>query len=86
MFNGKKWTDTNSKKICEITYSKIQGRHELISHYPNKIIFFNDILDMKTGNKFFIPKDYLMLFKQLFPNHPIEENNFGFFTGVPFIF
>ena len=86
MFNGKKWTDTNSKKICESTYSKIQGRHELISHYPNKIIFFNDILDMKTGNKFFIPKDYLMLFKQLFPNHPIEENNFGFFTNIPFIF
>ena len=86
MFNGKKWTETNSKKICEITYSKIQGRYELISHYPNKIIFFNDISDMKTGNKFFIPKDYLMLFKQLFPNHPVEENNFGFFTDMPFIF
>ena len=86
MFNGKKWTDTNSKKICEITYSKIQGRNELISHYPNKIIFFNDILEMKTGNKFFIPKEYLMLFKQLFPNHLVEENNFGFFTNMPFIF
>ena len=86
MFNGKKWTDTNSKKVCEITYSKIQGRHELVSHYPNKIIFFNDVIDMKTGNKFFIPKDYLILFKQFFPNHPIEENNFGFFTNIPFIF
>ena len=86
IFNGKKWTDTNSQKICEITYSKIQGRNELISHYPNKIIFFNDILDMNNTNKFFIPKDYLMLFKQIFPNHPIEENNFGFFTKIPFIF
>ena len=86
VFNGKKWVDTNSNKICEITYSKIQGRSELISHYPNKIIYFNDKLDVKNGNKFFIPKDYLDLFKQLFPNHPIEENNLGFITKIPFIF
>ena len=86
MFNGKKWVDTNSKKVCEITYSKIQGRNELISHYPNKIIFFNDVINLQNGNKFFIPKDYLILFKQLFPNHPIEENNFGFITKIPFIF
>ena len=86
MFNGKKWIGTNSKKICEITYSKVQGRNELISHYPNKVIFFNEIHNMKTGNKFFIPKNYLMLFKQLFPSHPIEENSFGFFTTIPFIF
>ena len=85
-FNGKKWVDTNSNKICEITYSKIQGRSELISHYPNKIIYFNDKLDIKNGNKFFISKEYQKLFKQLFPNHPIEENNLGFFTKIPFIF
>ena len=86
VFNGKKWVDTNSNKICEITYSKIQGRSELISHYPNKIIYFNDKLDIKNGNKFFISKEYQKLFKQLFPNHPIEENNLGFFTKIPFIF
>ena len=85
-FNGKKWVDTNSKKICEITYSKIQGRNELISHYPNKIIYFNDIQDIKIGNEFFIPNDYKIIFKQIFPNHPIEENSFGFITKVPFIF
>ena len=62
MFNGKKWTDTNSQKVCEITYSKIQGRNELISHYPNKIIYFNNVLDIQNRNKFFIPKDYLILF------------------------
>ena len=86
IFNGKKWAETNSQKVCEITYSKIQGRNELISHYPNKIIFFNDKTDVKIGNKFFIPKEYLNLFKQLFPNHPIEENNFGFSTKIPFFF
>ena len=86
VFNGKKWAETNSQKVCEITYSKIQGRNELISHYPNKIIFFNDKMDVKNGNKFFIPNEYLNLFKQLFPNHPIEENNFGFSTKIPFIF
>ena len=86
IFNGKKWAETNSQKVCEITYSKIQGRNELISHYPNKIIFFNDKTNVKIGNKFFIPKEYLNLFKQLFPNHPIEENNFGFSTKIPFFF
>ena len=33
LFNGKKWNSTNSKKICEITYSKIQGKNYLLSHY-----------------------------------------------------
>ena len=35
MFNNKKWSSTNSKKICEITYSKVQGRSNLISYYAN---------------------------------------------------
>ena len=86
VFNGKKWINTNSKKVCEITYSKIQGRNELISHYPNKIIYFNNVLDIQNRNKFFIPKDYLILFRQIFPNHPIEEDNLGFVTKIPFIF
>ena len=79
-FNGKKWSDTNSLKVCEITYSKIQGRNELISHYPNKIIFFND--KTKT-NKFFIPNVYKEIFKQIFPNQKIEENEAGFYVEIP---
>ena len=43
IFNDKKWPNTNSKKVCEITYSKIQGRNNLISHYSNKIIYKNDL-------------------------------------------
>ena len=82
-FNGRKWTDTNSQKVCEITYSKIQGRNELISHYPNKIIFFSDVKDLNMGNKFFIPNEYKNLFLQLFPKQQIEENNQGFITKIP---
>ena len=88
VFNGKKWIDTNSQKVCEITYSKYQGRNELISHYPNKIIFFNDDIDIKNGanNNFFIPNEYKSLFKKLFPNQQIEEKEEGFVTKIPFCF
>ena len=87
-FNGKKWTDTNSLKICEITYSKYQGRSELVTHYPNKIIFFNDVNNYKKGinGLFFIPNEYKLLFKQLFPNQQIEEKNSGFITKIPFVY
>ena len=87
-FNGKKWVDTNSLKICEITYSKYQGRNELIAHYPNKIIYFNDVINVQkdNSNNFFIPSEYKLLFKQLFPNQQIEENESGFITKIPFRF
>ena len=88
VFNGKKWTDTNSQKVCEITYSKFQGRNELISHYPNKIIYFNNVVKLKKdmNDNFFIPNEYKLLFKQLFPNQQIEENDSGFITKIPFEF
>ena len=86
VFNGKKWTDTILQKVCEITYSKFQGRNELISHYPNKIIYFNNVIKLKkrVNDNFFIPNEYKLLFKQLFPNQQIEENDSGFFTKIPF--
>ena len=88
VFNGKKWTDTNSQKVCEITYSKFQGRNELISHYPNKIIYFNNVIKLKkdVNDNFFIPNEYKLLFKKLFPNQQIEENDSGFFIKIPFDF
>lgn len=36
LFNGKKWPNTNSLKICEIVYSKMQGIKKLLKHYPLK--------------------------------------------------
>ena len=84
-FNGKRWIDTNSIKVCEITYSKFQGLKELVSHYPNKITFLNNEIIVNSGiNNIFIPNEYKLLFKQLFPNQQIEENDIGFITKVSF--
>ena len=84
-FNGKSWINTNSIKVCEITYSKFQGLKELVSHYPNKITFLNNEIIVNSGiNNIFIPNEYKLLFKQLFPNQQIEENDIGFITKVSF--
>ena len=32
-FNNKKWENTNSVKICNIVYSKIQAISKMIKHY-----------------------------------------------------
>ena len=83
MFNNKKWSSTNSKKICEITYSKVQGRSNLISYYANKIIFYNNVQEVTNEQRYLIPNDYKEIFIKLFPKHPIEEYNFYFITKMP---
>lgn len=83
LFNGKMWLKTNSTKICEITYSKIQGKKNLINHYQNKIVYQNDAAKNNTDIKFVIPNDYKMLFKQAFPKQNIEEYQFYFITKIP---
>lgn len=40
-FHGNKWAYTKSEKVCEISYSKIQGKDRLVNHYPPKHIFIN---------------------------------------------
>ena len=85
LFNGKKWSSTNSLKICEITYSKIQGRNNLLSHYSSKIVFRNE--EAKKYNidqKFIIPNEYRMIFNKFFPNYIVEYYNFYFITKMPF--
>jgi hypothetical protein len=83
MFNNKKWSSTNSKKICEITYSKVQGKGNLISYYADKIIYFNNVKEVNSEQKYIIPNDYKNLFVQLFPNQIIEEYPFYFTTKIP---
>ena len=83
MFNGKKWSNTNSEKICEITYSKIQGKSNLILHYPTKSVFQNDVKQVNAEQKYVIPNDYLLLFKKAFPQQCIEESKFYFITKMP---
>jgi len=34
-FNGKRWEEFNSKKVCEITYARVQGRQALVEHFRN---------------------------------------------------
>ena len=85
LFNGKKWSSTNSKKICEITYSKIQGKNSLISHYSNKIIFRNDeVKKFSSDHKYIIPNEYRMIFNKAFPNQFVEEYQYYFITKMPF--
>lgn len=36
LYNGKKWPNTNSLKVCEIVYSKMQGIKKMLKHYPVK--------------------------------------------------
>ena len=83
MFNGKKWSSTNSQKICEITYSKVQGRENLIAHYPNKIIHFNAVKNLNGEQKYIIPNEYKMFFNKIYPKEKIEEHKFYFVTKMP---
>lgn len=43
LFQGKKWENTNSVKICNIIYSKIQNVSEMIKYYPIKVMYTKDI-------------------------------------------
>ena len=84
MFNGKMWSSTNSKKICELTYSKVQGKNNLLSHYPIKIIYYNeDALDVTPEQQYIIPNVYKLIFNKCFPKQKIEEKKFYFITKMP---
>ena len=86
LFNNKNWPNTNSKKVCEITYSKIQGRNNLISHYPNKYIYKNDLVNKNEikEQKYKIPYKYSSLFFKAYPNYTIEKCDNYFLTKMPF--
>lgn len=40
--NNKKWEKFNSDKVCEITYARIQGKHNLIQHFQNSSLMSED--------------------------------------------
>ena len=85
-FIEKKWSSTNSKKVCEITYSKIQGRNHLLSHYASKMIYINDEAKKHdiSGQKYIIPNEYFNLFNSAFPNYQIEKFQTYFMPKMPF--
>jgi hypothetical protein len=41
-FHGRKWGKFNSEKVCEITYARIQGKQQLISHFQNSSLMNED--------------------------------------------
>jgi len=41
-FYGKKWTNFNSEKICELRYAKIQGKVELVKHFQ-----FSSVMNLR---------------------------------------
>ena len=85
LFHHKEWSNTNSQKICEITYSKIQGRSCLLSHYSNKIIFKNNELKKLDNDiKYIIPNKYLEIFNSIYPNFIVEKLENHFVTKMPF--
>jgi len=84
LFNGKMWSSTNSKKICELTYSKVQGKTNLLAHYPSKIVYgIEDAYSSNPQQKFIIPNIYKLTFNKFFPNEKIEEHKFYFITKMP---
>lgn len=34
-FHLHKWSDFNSKKVCEVTYARVQGQDALLQHFKN---------------------------------------------------
>ena len=84
MFNGKMWFGTNSHKICELAYSKVQGKLALLNHYPSKIVFCNEeALDVTPEQKYIIPNIYKLYFNECFPKEKIEEYKYYFITKKP---
>jgi hypothetical protein len=61
----------------------VQGRENLISHYPNKIIHFNNAKNITAEQNYIIPNEYKMSFNKMYPKHKIEEYKFYFVTKIP---
>jgi len=41
-FHNKRWDEHNSRKVCEITYGRVQGRDNLINHFKSAKFPSND--------------------------------------------
>ena len=84
MFNGKMWSSTNSKKICELIYSKVQGKANILRHFPSTIVYLNEeAFSVKSEQKYIIPNVYKIIFNKFFPGENIEEFKFYFITRMP---
>ena len=83
-FNGKKWPNTNSVKICEIVFSKIQGINKMIKHYHIKVMYQKIMMKNEEENKkdidiylkdkkdIVIPIVFLNEFNIIYPNSNLK--------------
>jgi hypothetical protein len=98
IFNGKNWLKYNSFKICQLAYSKCQGKDELIKYIHKKLGVFNDsyINDnlkksffINSNNKFNkpsleIPIRFYNCFKSIYPYSLCKYTNNGIFIVEKF--
>ena len=88
MFNDNMWSETKSKKVCEIKYSTIQGKNKLIKHYEKKNVYFNEEGEknnIKDNKQFIIPNTYKDIFLELYPHkiNDILQFQYYFLTMMP---
>jgi hypothetical protein len=84
MYSGKKWSKIKSEKICELVYSKVQGRKELIDHFKknNVLNLTEEIRPLITTYiimpKIVLPLKLLDLFYKLYPfsSYIIDRKSF----------
>ena len=74
-FNGKKWPNTNSIKICEIIFAKIQGNTKIIKHFPYKKMYNKTLNQNEFKQYIIIPLCYLDVFKEIYPHIEINIKN-----------
>ena len=87
VFNDNMWSDTKSKKVCEIKYSTIQGKNKLIKHYE-KFVYFNEEGEknnIKENKQFIIPNTYKDIYLELYPHkiNDILQFQYYFLTKMP---
>ena len=89
LFHGNKWENTNSVKVCNIVYSKIQNVSEMINHFPIKVMYVTDLEHLQhelyehntvtrtKGNlpKVDIPLTYENVFQTVFPFVSTKDHN-----------
>ena len=74
--DGKRWPNTNSIKICELLFSKIQGTTKIIKHFPIKNMYQKLINnENKSTKQIIIPLCYYNFFNEIYPEVEIKMNN-----------
>ena len=98
IFNGKNWQKYNSFKICQLAYSKFQGKDELIKYIHKKVGVFNHSNNNDNLKKSFfinskdklgkpsieIPIRFYHCFKSFYPYSLCNYKNNGIFIVEKF--